>query len=79
MEHQWNEIDRERPKYSGKTYPSATLSTTNSMRTDPGSNPYLRAGKPEANPLSHGTTLNRKLHQKNIVYEYFFAISYLCD
>jgi heme/copper-type cytochrome/quinol oxidase subunit 2 len=28
-EHRWNEIDRGRPKYSGKTYPSATLSTTN--------------------------------------------------
>jgi hypothetical protein len=30
MEHRWNEIDRGKPKYSGKkTCPSATLSTTN--------------------------------------------------
>jgi hypothetical protein len=36
MENRWNEIDRGRQKYSGKTCPSATLSTTNPTRTDPG-------------------------------------------
>jgi hypothetical protein len=37
MEHWWNEIDRGKPKSSGKkTYPSATLSTTNPKRTDQG-------------------------------------------
>jgi hypothetical protein len=40
MEHRWNEIDR------GKTYPSATSSTTNPTRTDLGSNPGLRGGRP---------------------------------
>jgi hypothetical protein len=29
----------------------------------PASNPGLRAGRPAANRLSHGTTLNQKLHQ----------------
>jgi hypothetical protein len=39
----------------GKTCPSATLSTTNPPRTDPGSNPGLRGGGPAANRLGHGT------------------------
>jgi hypothetical protein len=64
MEHRWNEIDRGRLKYSGKTYPSATLSTTNPTWTDTGSNPGIRSGRPAANRLSHGTTLNHKLHQR---------------
>jgi hypothetical protein len=41
----------------GKTCPSFTLSTTNPTWTDPGSNPGLRAGRPAANRLSHGTAL----------------------
>jgi hypothetical protein len=41
----------------GKTCPSATLSTTNPTWTDPGSNPGLLSGRPEANRLSHGTAL----------------------
>jgi hypothetical protein len=32
-------IGRAKPKYSDKTYPSATLSTTKSHMTDPVSNP----------------------------------------
>jgi hypothetical protein len=39
----------------GKTCPSATLSTTNPIWTEPGSNPGLRGGRPAANRLSHGT------------------------
>jgi hypothetical protein len=35
MEHRWNDIDRGKPKYWGKTCPSATLSTTNPTWTDP--------------------------------------------
>ena len=43
MEHLCNEIDRGKPKYSGKkTCPSATLSTTNPTWTDPASNLGLR-------------------------------------
>jgi hypothetical protein len=38
-----------------KTCHSATLSTTNSTWTDPGSNPGLRGGRLAANRLSHGT------------------------
>jgi hypothetical protein len=29
MEHQWNDIDGQRPKYTGKTCPSDILPTTN--------------------------------------------------
>jgi hypothetical protein len=39
----------------GKTCPSATLSTTNPTRTDPGSNPGLRDERLTTNRLSHGT------------------------
>jgi hypothetical protein len=51
----WNDTDRGKPKNSEKTCPSATLSTTNVTRTDPGANPGLRGEKPETNCLSHGT------------------------
>jgi hypothetical protein len=40
-----------------ETCPSATLCTTNPTWTDPASNPGLRAGRPAANRLSHGTAL----------------------
>jgi hypothetical protein len=43
-----------RPKYSEKTCPSATLSTTNPTWPDPGSNPGRRGGKPATNRLSYG-------------------------
>jgi hypothetical protein len=58
MEHRWNDTDRGKPKYSGKTCPSVTLSTTNPTWTDPGSNPGLRGGRPAANRLSHGTAFH---------------------
>jgi hypothetical protein len=50
MEHRWSEIDRGKPKYSGKN-----LSTTNPTSTDPGSNPNLRGKRPATSRLSHGT------------------------
>jgi hypothetical protein len=57
MEHQWNEIDREKPPTRRKTCPNATLSTTNPTWTDPESNPGLRSERPATNCLSHGTAL----------------------
>jgi hypothetical protein len=46
-EHQWNETDRGKLKYSGgKTCSSATLSTTNPTLIDPESNPDLRGERP---------------------------------
>jgi hypothetical protein len=50
MEHRWNETDRENRSTRGKTYPSATLCTTNPTWTNPG----LRGGRPATNRLSHG-------------------------
>jgi hypothetical protein len=49
------------PKYSEKTCPSATLSTTNPPWPDPGSNAGRRSGKPATNRLSYGTTFSWKL------------------
>jgi hypothetical protein len=43
----WNEDWQGDPKYSEKTCPSATLSTTNPTWPDPGSNPGRRCGKLE--------------------------------
>jgi hypothetical protein len=54
MEHQWTEIDREKPTARRKTCPRATLSTTNPTWTDPGSNPGLSGERPATNRLSHG-------------------------
>ena len=48
MEHRWNEIDREKPKYTGKN-----LSQCHFVHHNP--NPGLRGEGPAANHLSHGT------------------------
>jgi hypothetical protein len=53
----WNEDWQGKPKYSEKTYPNATLSTTNPTWLDPGSNPGRRGGKPVTNRLSYGAAL----------------------
>jgi hypothetical protein len=50
----WNEDWQGKPKYSEKTCPSATLSTTESTWPDPGANPSRRGGKPATNRLSYG-------------------------
>jgi hypothetical protein len=49
----WNEWQG-KPKYSEKTYPGATLSTTNPTWPDPGLNPGRRGGKPATNRFSYG-------------------------
>jgi hypothetical protein len=51
----WNEDWQGKPKYSEKTCPSATLSTTNPTWIDLGSNPGRRCGKSATNRLSYGT------------------------
>jgi hypothetical protein len=50
----WNENWQGKPKYSEKTCPSATLSTTNPTWPDLGSNPGRRGGKLATNRLSYG-------------------------
>jgi hypothetical protein len=52
----WNEDWQGNPKYSEKTCPSATLSTTKPIWPDPGLNPDHRDGKPTTNLLSYDTT-----------------------
>jgi hypothetical protein len=54
--NRWNTNWQGKPKYSEKTCPSATLSTTNPTWTDPGSNPARSGRKPATNSLSYGTT-----------------------
>jgi hypothetical protein len=48
-------IGKGKPKYSKKTCPSATLSTTNLTWHDLGSNKGRRGGKPANNCLRYGT------------------------
>jgi hypothetical protein len=50
----WNKDWQGKPKYSEKTCPSATLSTTNPTWLDPGLNSGCRGGKPATNRLSYG-------------------------
>jgi hypothetical protein len=50
----WDADWQGKPKYSEKTCPSDTLSTTNPTRLDPGLNPGRRGGKPATNGLSYG-------------------------
>jgi hypothetical protein len=49
----------------GKACPSATLSTTNPIRNDPGSNPGLRGERPATDRLSHGP---KKLIQFHVMH-----------
>jgi hypothetical protein len=49
-----NEDWQGKPKYSEKTCPSATLSTTDPTWLDLGLNPGRRGGKPATNGLSYG-------------------------
>jgi hypothetical protein len=53
----WSDNWQGKPKYSEKTCPSATLSTTNPTWPELGSNPGRRGGKPATNRLSYGTAL----------------------
>jgi hypothetical protein len=52
--NRWNTYWEREPKYSEKSYPSATLPTTNPTSPNLGSNPGRRGGKPATNRLSHG-------------------------
>jgi hypothetical protein len=55
MEHRWNEIDREKPKYSGKKpVPVPRCLPQIPHELTPGSNPVLRGEWPVTNCLSHG-------------------------
>jgi hypothetical protein len=56
-----------KPKYSEKTCPSATLSTTNPTCQNPGSNPGFRGGKPATNGLSYGAA-----------FVFFFCVKLFC-
>jgi hypothetical protein len=53
--NRWNENWQGKPKYPGKTCPSAALSTTNAAWPDTGSNPGRCGGKQTTNRLSSGT------------------------
>jgi hypothetical protein len=55
-----NEDWQGKPKYSEKTCPSATLSTTNPTWPDLGSNPGRRGGKLATNRLSYGAALIKR-------------------
>jgi hypothetical protein len=68
----WNEDWQGRPKYSERTCPSATLSTTNPTGPDLGSNPGRRGGKPASNRLSYGTAPRRWL--ETLLHSQDFAI-----
>jgi hypothetical protein len=62
----WNEWQG-KPKYSEKTYPGATLSTTNPTWPHPGLNPGRRGGKPATNRFSHGAAHQlQRLHSNAI-------------
>jgi hypothetical protein len=74
----WNDDLQGKPKYSDKTCPSATLSTTNPTWIDPGLNPGRRGRKPATNRLSYiaGLSLDSyyvlEFHEF-LIYVYFYS------
>jgi hypothetical protein len=50
----WRRWWQGKPKYSEKTFASATLSTTNPTWPETGANPGRRGGKSATNRLSYG-------------------------
>jgi hypothetical protein len=83
MEHWWSDSDRAKLKYSEKTCPNATFSTTNLTWTDLGQNLCLWVDRPATNHLSHGTATSTESHNDHIyskkllnicMYIYFFHI-----
>jgi hypothetical protein len=58
----WNEDWQGKPKYSEKTCPSATLSTTNPTWPDLGSNPGRRGGKLATNRLIYGASMGPSVY-----------------
>jgi hypothetical protein len=65
----WNEDWQGKPKYSEKTCPSATLSTTNLTWPDPDLNPGRRGGKPGTNRLNYGAAYGGELLEQLNAYQ----------
>jgi hypothetical protein len=65
----WNEDWQGKPKYSEKTCPSATLSTTNPTWLDPGSNPGRRDRKPATNRFELWRGLGSTITNQNLIRE----------
>jgi hypothetical protein len=65
-----------KPKYSEKTCPNATLSTTNPTWPDPGSNPGRRGGKPATNRFSYGAALLVYLMLLSVVNVIYHKMNY---
>jgi hypothetical protein len=60
-----NEWQR-KPHNSAQTSFSAALSTTDTIRLEPGSNPGRRGGKPATNGLSYGTTTRSRIQHLSL-------------
>jgi hypothetical protein len=54
------QIVQGKQEYWEKTYPNATLSTTNPRCLDPVVNPGSRCGKPATKRLSYGAVITRR-------------------
>jgi hypothetical protein len=73
----WVEIWQGKPKYSEKTCPTATLSTTNPTWPYLLSNPGRRGGKPTNNSLNYKVFPNPNFEQVEIVTGMYIG-KYLC-
>jgi hypothetical protein len=59
-----------------KTSPNATLSTTNPMQLDLGTNLGLRGERPVTNHLSHGTASRHSINKCNLKAMYQYQMTY---
>jgi hypothetical protein len=62
--NRWNANWQEKPKYSEKICPSATLFTRNLTWPQPGSNPARRCGNQATNWLNYGTALQERERER---------------
>jgi hypothetical protein len=70
---QWNENSQGKPKYSEKTCPSATLSTTNPTWPDLGWNLGHRSGKLATNRLSYGIAMRDLFSPSSMLWTNFIS------
>jgi hypothetical protein len=71
MEHRWNEIDKENPKYSKKNLSQCHFVHHKTHKDWPGIEPGFCGERPVTNRLSHGTAMSTNIGPSSLVIQPF--------